>query len=381
MLFSATIAREIANLARQYQRNALRIDTVARNEPHGDIEYRAIRVAPNEIEHAVVNVLRFFEAPARWCSAPRATRCGICMRRLVERGFAAVALSGELSQNERSNALQSLRDGRARVCIATDVAARGLDLPDLDLVVHADIPTNKATLLHRSGRTGRAGRKGICLLLVPYTKRRRAEMLLSSAHIDVSWGEPPSGDEIRARDHQRMLADPLLTDAATEDDLAMGRSLLESLPPEAVAAALIRLYRARLPAPEDLFDGRAVQAPQGKQEKRRESHDAQRPDPTDMVWFRMGIGRNNNADPKWLLPLICRVGHVTKKDIGRIRIFDRETKFEITQDSATRFAAAVAASGENEMAIGPADPAQSGRHAPGGPPKGRGKPKPFRKRG
>jgi ATP-dependent RNA helicase DeaD len=100
-----------------------------------------------------------------------------------------------------------------------------------------------------------------------------------------------------------------------------------------------------------------------------------------MVWFRMGIGRNNNADPKWLLPLICRVGHVTKKDIGRIRIFDRETKFEITQDSATRFAAAVAASGENEMAIGPADPAQSGRHAPGGPPKGRGKPKPFRKRG
>ncbi|HEY2133195.1 MAG TPA: DEAD/DEAH box helicase [Acetobacteraceae bacterium] len=380
LLFSATIAREIANLARQYQRDSLRIDTVARNEPHGDIEYRAIRVAPNEIEHALVNVLRFFEARGTlvFCATRDAVRH--MHARLVERGFAAVALSGELSQTERSTALQSLRDGRARVCIATDVAARGLDLPDLDLVVHVDIPTNKAMLLHRSGRTGRAGRKGTCLLLVPYTKRRRAEMLLASAHIDASWGEPPSGDEIRARDQQRMLSDPLLSDAAAEDELAMGRTLLESRSAEAVAAALIRLYRARLPAPEDLFDGRAVQAPQGKHDGRRGARDAQRPDLTDMVWFRMGIGRRNNADPKWLLPLICRVGHVTKKDIGHIRIFDRETKFEITQDSATRFAVAVAASGETEMAIGPADPAQSGRHAPGGPPKGRGKPKPFRKR-
>ena len=80
--------------------------------------------------------------------------------RLANRGFAVVALSGELSQAERTNALQSMRDGRARVCVATDVAARGIDLPNLDLVIHADMPTNPDTLLHRSGRTGRAGRKG-----------------------------------------------------------------------------------------------------------------------------------------------------------------------------------------------------------------------------
>jgi ATP-dependent RNA helicase DeaD len=160
-----------------------------------------------------------------------------------------------------------------------------------------------------------------------------------------------------------MLADPLLSEPAGDEELVQGRALLESRPAEAIAAALIRLYRARLPAPEEVFDGRGTSAPAPRETAGGEPHS----NADDMVWFRMAIGRRNNADPKWLLPLICRVGHVTKKDIGRIRIFDRETKFEILQDSATRFAAAAAASGETEMAIGPADPAQAGRHAPGGP--------------
>src|SRR3546814_11049924 len=84
--------------------------------------------------------------------------------------------SSDLS--ERNHALQALRDRRARVCVATDVAARGIDLPDLGLVIHAELPHDAETLQHRSGRTGRAGRKGICILLVPYPKRRRAEGML-----------------------------------------------------------------------------------------------------------------------------------------------------------------------------------------------------------
>ena len=100
----------IAALARGYQRDALRIDTVQRNRPHADIEYRAIRVAPNEVELGVVNVLRLFDAGAAlvFCSTREAVRH--LHASLVERGFAAVALSGELTQNERNNALQSLRD-------------------------------------------------------------------------------------------------------------------------------------------------------------------------------------------------------------------------------------------------------------------------------
>ena len=175
LLFSATIAREIATMAKKYQRDAVRIDTTNRSQPHGDIEYRAMRIAPNQIEHAVVNVLRFFEAPGAlvFCSTREAVKH--LQAALRERGFSSVGLSGELSQRERTDALQALRDGHARVCVATDVAARGLDLPDLGLVIHAELPVNKATLLHRSGRTGRAGKKGVSVLLVPSTRRRKAD--------------------------------------------------------------------------------------------------------------------------------------------------------------------------------------------------------------
>ena len=157
LLFSATIAREIAMLARRFQRNALRIDTVDRSQPHQDIEYRGMRIDPNMVEAATVNTLRLIDQPAIiFCARRDGVRA--MADALIARGFTAVALSGELSQQERNNALQAVRDGRARVCVATDVAARGLDLPDLGLVIHADLPTNKETLLHRSGRTGRAGR-------------------------------------------------------------------------------------------------------------------------------------------------------------------------------------------------------------------------------
>ena len=107
--------------------------------------------------------LRFFESPSAlvFCNTREAVRH--LQATLLERGFSVVALSGELTQNERTLALQALRDGRARVCVATDVAARGIDLPNLDLVIHADIPNDPEVMQHRSGRTGRAGRKGVSM--------------------------------------------------------------------------------------------------------------------------------------------------------------------------------------------------------------------------
>jgi ATP-dependent RNA helicase DeaD len=350
LLFSATIAKEIASLARKYQQNALRIDTVAHNQPHADIEYRAIRVAGHEIEQGLVNLLRLYDARALvFCATRDAVRH--LHASLLARGFLAVALSGELSQSERNAALNALRDGRARVCIATDVAARGLDLPDLDLVIHADLPTNKATLLHRSGRTGRAGRKGVCLLLVPSSKRRRAELLLGAANIEAAWDDPPTPELIRASDQERLLEDERLIAAPDASELPLAQALLARQSPETIAAALIRLYRAGLPEPAEITIQQAF-APA------RPARTPPAPTPFvrnngAMSWFRANVGRRNNADPKWLIPLICRLGDVTKQDIGVIRIFDRETKFEITAAAVTKFTAAIAKAGPEDLAMEP----------------------------
>jgi ATP-dependent RNA helicase DeaD len=344
LLFSATIAREITAMARQFQNDALRIDTLVRNQPHADIEYRAVQVAQADIEHAVVNVLRYFEAPTALVFC--ATRDGVrhLHASLQERGFTSVALSGELTQAERSRAVSSMRDGQARVCVATDVAARGLDLPDLGLVVHADLPTDRANLLHRSGRTGRAGRKGTCVLVVPTPRVRRAEALFSAAGINATWSDAPTPDLVRTRDGARLLQDPALTEELAPEDLVLARSLLEGRTAEEVAGALVRLYRSRLPAPEELADPAAM--PVRKPRDKPVSGGGTR-------WFSLGVGRDQKADPKWLIPLICRLGGVTKRDIGAIKIMPSETRFEVSAGVAGVFAALPA---ETEPSVRPAAP-------------------------
>jgi len=338
LLFSATVPRGIATLAKRYQRDALRIEATAGGEPHGDIEYRAMLVAPLETERALVNVLRFFEARGTLVFCATREAVARLQGNLLERGFAAVALSGELGQAERTRALQALRDGRARVCVATDVAARGIDLPDLGLVVHADLPRDPATLLHRSGRTGRAGRKGTCVLLVPHTRRRAAERLLREAGVRAAWSAPPAAEEVLARDRERLEREAisLAAEDVSEEDLAVARTLLAERDPERIAAALVRALRGPLPSAEELSAGADGGDRRDRSERPRDGGGD-----GDYARFRISIGRAGNADPRWLLPFLCRRGHVTRKEIGRIRVFDRETEFEVTSSAAARFAAAI----------------------------------------
>lgn len=341
LLFSATLPKDIIALTRRYQRDAWRIALSAGPQGHTDIEHRVVRIAPNEIEHGVVNLLRFYDSPTAmvFCNTREAVRHLQAI--LLERGFGVVALSGELSQNERNHALQALRDGRARVCVATDVAARGIDLPSLDLVIHAELPRNAETLQHRSGRTGRAGRKGVSVLLVQLSRRRKAELLLQSAGLKVEWTGAPTAEDIRRLDQERLARHPLLTGEADEEELAMARAVLAERTVEEIATALVRLYRSHLPAAEEVFDpgpGVPSRETQGRRPVREPRDDGPA---RATVWFKLNIGRMKNADCRWLIPLICRQGRITKQDIGEIRILDRETRFEIAGETAERFLAAV----------------------------------------
>jgi len=345
LLFSATLPKPIIVLARAHQRDALRVSVAGAEETHSDIDYRAIRLAPNDVEHAVVNILRYFEAGAAlvFCSTRESVRR--LHANLVERGFAVVALSGELSQAERTHALQALRDRRARVCVATDVAARGIDIPDLELVIHAELPHDAQSLQHRSGRTGRAGRKGVSVILAPHPKRRRAEALFRTARLEVDWMGPPTAEDIRSKDQERLAAALRPTGDAAEEDLQLARTLLADADPVEVVAALVRARRALLPAPEDLVEA----------EQEVFTAPAARPGFENTLWFTIDIGRRKNADPRWLLPLICRRGGVTKKDIGAIRVFDRETRFEIVAEVAAKFLAAARKDAGDDIRIEPLD--------------------------
>ena len=470
LLFSATLPPAIDQLARRYQRDAMRIAATPPKQAHQDIEVRAHLIAQREREHAVVNTLLMADAPSAIVFCGTRDSVNHMHANLVERGFSAVALSGELTQSERTRALKALRDGRARVLVATDVAARGLDLPDVGIVIQADLPVNAEVFQHRSGRTGRAGRKGVSVLLVPGSSQRTATRLLHQAGVKASWPPVPGPGEIRQKDKERLVSeiDALARDPA-EDDLAVAQLLLKDRTPEELAAALVKLRRASQPAPEEVplseqvregnkssatrkpppgpsrtflsgssfeeprpakpyearppaaktYESKAPAAktfeskahkppakvwpqaemprvyvasgkPAAEAPKPFEAPKAfeppkpfeprtppskpdaleaaypkpveyQRPPPTSPygapvpkgkprphddlkgggVWFRVNVGRSKKADPRWLLPLICRRGGVFKNDIGKIEIRADETRFEIAAESADRFARSI----------------------------------------
>ena len=357
LLFSATMPKPIVALARRYQKDAFTISTLGAERGHGDIAYQALAVAPSDIENAAVNLLRLHEPDTAilFCATREAVRH--LHSSLVDRGFSAVALSGEHSQNERNHALQALRDKRAQVCVATDVAARGIDLPSLSLVVHVEIPRDVEGLKHRSGRTGRAGKKGIAALIVPFTRKRRVEALLRDAKVEAEWIELPTPAIIAEADHKRLLetlSQPVELDT---EDMVIGAELLEGRDPHEIAAMLVRAHRAKLPAAEELLEG----MPQ-----RERRPDGPRQGFEDIVWFSINIGRRNNADPRWLLPLLCRRGHITKQDVGAIRIGTDETRFQIPRAAAARFQSALKRTANEEDGDVRIEPSEAPPHGGGG---------------
>ncbi|MGR3572278.1 DEAD/DEAH box helicase [Brevirhabdus sp.] len=321
LMFSATVPKSIAALSKSYLRDAVRITTQAEQSQHVDIEYRAFSVASPDPEKAIINLLRFYEAENALVFCNTRAMVNRLTSRFSNRGFAVVALSGELSQAERSHALQAMRDGRARVCVATDVAARGIDLPNLELVIHAELPSNSETLLHRSGRTGRAGRKGVSALVVPMKGRNKADRLLKFAKIDAEWSAPPSAEEVLQRDEERFLSDPLWTDAQTKREAALAATLGRTFDADQLALACARLFARGRSAPEELAAPSA--SPKGE---RREFGPSK--------WFSLSVGQNDRAEARWILPMICRAADISRDDIGAIRVRDSETFVELSQDAA-----------------------------------------------
>jgi ATP-dependent RNA helicase DeaD len=347
LMFSATLPEPILALAARYQHDAVRIDARTRqaggaaSAGHQDITYVAHLVAMGEKLPALVNVLRRHRGVRAIVFGT--TRDGVAElhQQLVNRGFRAVVLSGDRAQSERTRALAALRGGDADLLVATNVAARGLDLPEVDLVVHADLPLNAEALTHRSGRTGRAGRKGTSVLLATVAERRKAERLLGAARVAFAWTPAPDSLDI-ARAAESELGAELLGAARDSDgpEAATARELASRLAAEAGAdallVALLRRELARLPAGEPLSEVDVRPRAPAKSGPRPSHGDFSRA----AALFEINLGKSQKAEPGWLLPLICRRGGVTRREVGAIRVGPQSSQFEIAGEAAAEFALA-----------------------------------------
>lgn len=362
LMFSATVPKAIEKLAQDFQKQAVRVTVAAKGGQHADISYQAMQVAAADAENAIVNVLRFHEAQNAIIFCNTRATVNRLTTRLSNRAFSVVALSGELSQQERTHALQAMRDGRARVCVATDVAARGIDLPNLELVIHADLPSNSETLLHRSGRTGRAGRKGVSTLIVSRNARKKAESLLHFAKVTAEWVDAPSADAVRKRDEERLLADAVWTEQLSDTDSDIAQRLLAAHGAKRIAAAYVRLYMSNRSAPEELTN--AATDPRGQ------------PVFGPSRWFSISIGRREGAEPRSVLPMLCRKGNIGRSDVGAIRVQESETYVEVLETCAKAMLKAIGPDGrlEGDVVIRPMAKAPFGDRVPPKPPGERPEP-------
>ncbi|WP_296192384.1 DEAD/DEAH box helicase, partial [uncultured Microbacterium sp.] len=194
LLFSATLDAEVGQLVTEFLRDPLVYEVAGESQETGTIDHRVL-VIDHRDKPEILQELVDRDGTTLVFTRTRAF-AEMLSEQFQDAGIASVALHGDLNQAKRTRNLQRVTDGKVRVLVATDVAARGIHIDDIDLVVQADAPDEYKTYLHRSGRTGRAGRSGTVVTLIPRQRRRRMTEMLERAEIEAPFTDARPGDEV-----------------------------------------------------------------------------------------------------------------------------------------------------------------------------------------
>jgi ATP-dependent RNA helicase DeaD len=252
---------------------------------------------------------------------------------LTERGYNAIAIHGDLSQAERERILRRFRNGELRILVATDVMARGVDIPDVSHVINYDIPQLAIEYVHRIGRTARAGRTGDAITFITPRQRRLLKVIEKHIGKPISKGKLPTRETVvqrREEIFQTRLLDEIGAYTGDTDESLLDELLAQGYSPEQVAAGLIRMFRAQQQQ-HPLEDIRAVsETPERERRenksRRRSSHEK------GMVRLCMNVGRSSGLKPADVVYSIASKANIPGKVIGAIDIQPDETYLDVPQD-------------------------------------------------
>ncbi len=335
-LVSATFPPAVRALAENFQDGALHVQGTSLGQANQDIAHIAYLVRPRQQYAAIVNLL--LEDPGDRCLIFVRTRLDtaeLC-ESLTSDGFGALPFSGDLPQAQRTRTLDAFRSGTIRVLVATDVAARGIDVPDIATVIHADIPKGGDVYTHRSGRTGRAGKTGKSLIIVPVNAQARVHRMFRDARVEVTWEAVPSPKKIRlgvTKATRRAFYEQLAAASFTEAELTYAQNLLEKQPPAQVVAMLLRM--AERPLPREPMEVQPAE-PRAFEPQSPRGARAGAP-PASYVRFAMTWGEQQGATVARCMSHVCRRGGVTRHDIGIIEVGSESTTVEINAGLAAEF--------------------------------------------
>ncbi len=337
-LVSATFPPSVRSVAARHQRDPLMVAGTAPGKSNSDISYTTMLVSPNQRLSALVNVLLMEPDSKTLIFVRTRLETARLSDALADLGFAVRPLSGDLNQRERTATLNAFRRGQTPILVATDVAARGLDVQDIAQVIHVDLPDNAEVLTHRSGRTGRAGRKGCSLIFVPPRAARRVDAMVRHAGIKAARTEIPSRDHIQRAADRRLLERFSESDAYARNDMdrlhRVAAELLEDRDPVTVVATLLGEADHGGPcAPRDIAPAPVNTNWDSRPRRTR----GRRPSPSNWARFQVSWGRQHGADPRRLLAIVCRRGDISSSDVGAITIGGQSSMVEVNPKLAQAF--------------------------------------------
>ena len=360
VLFSATMPTEIRRISKRYLQDAAEITIQLRTTTADTIRQRYWPVSGTHKLDALTRILEAETIDAMLVFVRTKTATLEVAEKLEARGYRAVALNGDIAQKNRERIIQQLKAGKLDILVATDVAARGLDVERISHVINYDIPHDTEAYVHRIGRTGRAGREGDAILFVAPREKRMLQAIERATRQQIDLMQLPSTDMVNNRRIEKFKQ--RINDTLADEDLSLFRDLItqfqqeNGVEPLDIAAALAKQVQGRAPfllsgksdKPAQAFERddsarerkpraeRGEKPPAERGEKQLRTNDRPRRDPKDrdpkdrdnqpleagMDRFRIEVGHNHKVKPGNIVGAIANEADIDSKYIGRINIFD-----------------------------------------------------------
>ena len=412
-LFSATMPEAIRRITRRFMKEPqeVRIQSSVTTRP--DISQSYWTVWGMRKNEALVRFLEAedFDAAIIFVRTKNAT---LEVAEALERsGYNSAALNGDMNQALREQTLERLKDGRLDILIATDVAARGLDVERISLVVNYDIPMDSESYVHRIGRTGRAGRAGRALLFVENRERRLLRNIERTMKLTIPEADLPNAELLGKRRLEKFAAK--VQQQLESSDLDQYRALLSQIQPvaegeeldmETLAAALLKMAqgeRSLIVPPDapmrpkrefrdrdDRFERRGDRNDRGPRGDRPERGGEDRPrrerrEAGDMELYRIEVGRDDGVEVRHIVGAIANEGDISSRYIGNIKLFGTHSTIELPKgmpgEILSHFTRTrILNKPMNMQLLGDAQPQAARRERPagaGGERRGNGAPRPF----
>ena len=343
-LFSATMPEPIRRITKRFMNDPQEVKIKATQQSAPDIARSCWYVHGFRKNDAVLRFLEVEDFDAAIIFTRTKTGTLDVTELLEKHGFRAAALNGDMTQQLREQTLERLRSGSLDIVVATDVAARGIDIERISLVVNYDIPLDAESYVHRIGRTGRAGRSGRALLFVEPRERRLLRNVEHLIKKNIEEVELPNHEVLQAC--RRKKFKDKITAQLEHHDLDLYRELLEDMftadqSQEDIAAAMMMLLQGKqkliLP-PDPVVDKKARRDRNERGDRRENPRSAERrgerkgygnPQPMDL--YRIEVGRGDGVEVRHIVGAIANEGDINSRYIGHIKLYDDYSTIELPQ--------------------------------------------------